>query len=367
MLYFKKKFSQGAFFVKDQLIKGVAYHGNRMLTHIREDMQDLAVSGFNSVLHMFTHNDWDRHKNIMKEIFDISTYYGLDVWVDNWGLGGPPGEKSHFLSYHPEAHQVLSNGKTSPVHVCFNHPEYVDFTKKWIDTVYEAGARKIFWDEPHMLDIKEEGEKYWSCRCENCQKLFEERYNMPMPTIITPEVDEFRKWTITNYFQTVASYAKEKGMYNSICVMFSDNQGDANFGVDIDSICSTPALDNIGSDPYWYETEADTYEGLYKIVYDKSKHNMDACKKFNKDHNLWIMTFGNHIGCEEKIITAADAIYDSGARTIFAWGYRGSDANDYRSKAPDRTWYATKAAFERISERHRNTLRDEARKNLGIK
>ena len=27
------------------LIKGVAYHGNRMLTHIREDMQDIVASG----------------------------------------------------------------------------------------------------------------------------------------------------------------------------------------------------------------------------------------------------------------------------------------------------------------------------------
>ena len=353
--------------MSEQLTKGVAYHGNRMLTHVREDMQDLAASGFNAVLHMFSHNDWDRHKNIMKEIFEISSYYGLETWVDNWGLGGPPGDKSHFLSYHPEAHQVLSNGNISPVHVCYNHPAFVKFTKDWIDTVYNAGGRKIFWDEPHMRDFQESGTRLWTCRCENCQKRFEERYNMPMPTIFTPEVDEFRKWTITNYFQTVASYAKEKGMYNSICVMFNDTQDNSNFGVDLDSICSTPALDNIGSDPYWLGGTAESYEEVYKFVYDKSKLNMDLCKKFNKEHNIWIQTYNNPVGREEEIIAATDAIYDSGARTIFAWGYRGSDANDYRAKAPDRTWYATKAAFERITERYRNELRDAARKNLGIK
>ncbi|MBE6911982.1 MAG: hypothetical protein E7473_05605 [Ruminococcaceae bacterium] len=352
------------------LTKGVAYHGNRMLTHVREDMQDIAASGFNAVLHMFSHNDWDRHKNIMKEIFEITSYYGLDNWVDNWGLGGPPGDKSHFLSYHPEAHQVLSNGKISPVHVCFNSQAYVDFTKSWIDTVYDAGAKKIFWDEPHMRDFNENGERIWTCRCETCQKLFEERYNMPMPTLFTKEVDEFRKWTITNYFQTVASYAKEKGMYNSICVMFNDTQNNTNFGVDLDSICSTPALDNIGSDPYWIEpsaTFAKDYEDVYKFVYEKTKWNLDVCKKFNKDHNIWLQTYSNPVGTEEEIIAAADAIYDCGARTIFAWGYRGSDANDYRSKAPDRTWYTTKAAFERISERHRNALRDATMKKLGLK
>ena len=63
---------------KRNLLTGVAYHGNRMLTHVREDMQDLAASGFNAVLHMFSHNDWDRHKNIMKEIFDITKSFPLN-------------------------------------------------------------------------------------------------------------------------------------------------------------------------------------------------------------------------------------------------------------------------------------------------
>ena len=88
---------------------GVAYHGNRMLKHIREDMLDIVQHNFNLVVHMLSHNDWDRHKNIMKEIVEISQDAGLEVWIDNWGLGGPPGDKSHFLSYYPEAHQVYSN------------------------------------------------------------------------------------------------------------------------------------------------------------------------------------------------------------------------------------------------------------------
>ena len=348
------------------LIKGVAYHGNRMLTHVREDMRELAGSGFNTVLHMFSHNDWDRHKNIMKEIFGISADYGLDVWVDNWGLGGPPGDKSHFLSYHPEAHQVQSDGTISPVNVCFNSEAYVQFTKDWIDTVCAAGARKIFWDEPHYTDRTTDGVRLWTCRCENCQKLFEERYGKPMPTIFTPEVDAFRKWSISNYFQTVASYAKSLGMYNAICVMFSHGEHASNYGVDLESICSTPALDNIGSDPYWNHTGIHSFEDVYKFVYERSKLNLDLCARHGKDHNVWLQAYGHGADTEDEVIAAADAIYDSGARTIFAWGFRGSDANDYRAIAPDRTWYATKAAFERISERYRNECRGMARKKMGL-
>ena len=68
------------------LKKGIAYHSNRLLSHVREDMQEIVQSGFDIVLHTFSHNDWDRHKNIMKEIFTITRENGLDVWVDNWGI-----------------------------------------------------------------------------------------------------------------------------------------------------------------------------------------------------------------------------------------------------------------------------------------
>ncbi len=344
------------------LVKGVAYHGNRMLTHIREDMQDLAASGFTSVLHMFTHNDLDRHKNIMKEIFDITKYYGLDVMVDNWGLGGAPGDKSHFLAYYPDAHQYYNDGTMHPTSACYNQQSFVDFTKRWIDAVLEAGGQKLYWDEPRLYYKElEDGAVNWTCRCETCQKLFEERYNKPMPTVITKEVDEFRKWSISNYIQTVSAYAKKNGMYNSVCVMFFENQG-----VDLDSIISTPSLDNIGSDPYWVNV-ANGYPETYKYVYELAKKNIDICEKYNKDHNLWIQTFNNPTDREEEIIAAADAVYDAGARTIFAWGYRGSDANDYRAKSPDRTWYATKAAFEHITERYRAECRNATRSALGLK
>lgn len=351
----------------DGLIKGIAYHSNRMLESVRGDMQNIASCGFNTVLHTFSHNDWDRHKRIMREIFDMTEYYGLDLWVDAWGLGGPPGDKSHFLSYHPEAHQIKSNGDMNPVYVCFNSEAYVDFIKSWIDTIYELGARKIFWDEPNLTDELIDGVRVWGCRCEKCRKLFEERYNKPMPTVFTDEVDEFRKWSVTNFFRTVAAYAKEKEMYNSICVMFHDNEKNAqNYGVDLDSICSVPELDNIGSDPYWILRGTKGYADVYEYVYGKTAHNLDVCKKYRKDHNIWIQGFRNPTGREEEIIAAADAIYDAGARSIFVWGYRGSDSNDYRAEAPERSWYTTRAAFERISERFRNEQRDEIRRKIKL-
>ena len=68
-----------------KLKTGVAYHGNRILKHVEEDMKDISARNMNTVLHMFTHNDWDRHLGVMKNIFDISKENGLEVWVDNSG------------------------------------------------------------------------------------------------------------------------------------------------------------------------------------------------------------------------------------------------------------------------------------------
>ena len=67
------------------LILGAAYHGNRMPHHAREDMRDMMRNGMDLVVHMFSHTDWDRHKEKMREILSISEEVGLESWVDNWG------------------------------------------------------------------------------------------------------------------------------------------------------------------------------------------------------------------------------------------------------------------------------------------
>ena len=117
----------------ERLKTGVAYHGNRILSHVAQDMAEIARNNMDVVVHMFSHNDWDRHIGVMKEICNITEYYGLEVWIDNWGIGGPPGDKSHFLQYHPEAHQVYSDGTPDPVSACYNSPAFVAFTKSWIE------------------------------------------------------------------------------------------------------------------------------------------------------------------------------------------------------------------------------------------
>ena len=137
-----------------KLKTGVAYHGNRMPSHYREDLKEIVRADMDIVVHMFSHTDWDRHKTVMGDIFKMTEDAGMEVWVDNWGLGGPPGDKSHFLAYHPESHIIYSNGEMAPVNACLNSPDFRAFVKEWIDTVYALGGRTIFWDECMVVAVK---------------------------------------------------------------------------------------------------------------------------------------------------------------------------------------------------------------------
>lgn len=334
---------------------GAAYHGNRMPHHAREDLLDMATHGMDLVVHMFSHTDWTRHKSVMKDIVAMSQDLGLEVWVDNWGLAGRPGDTSHFLAYYPDSHMYFSNGEMVGVCPCLNSPDYRRFTKEWIDTVHFLGARTIFWDEPAMQFKMIDGKKYYTCACPRCRKLFEEKYGHPMPETATEESDAFGVETIVDYFREMTEYSASKGMKNAVCVMLGA------YGMSLekaDKICSLPHMDNIGSDPYWIDAQRDPYE----YVYNGAKENLRIANKFGKDHNVWLQTYSNPRGKEEDIIQAAEAIYDAGARTILAWSYYGGESNDYAAKNAPVTWAKTCEAMARIRNFERDRILAENRK-----
>ncbi|MEA4832578.1 MAG: hypothetical protein VB118_08185 [Oscillospiraceae bacterium] len=338
---------------KKTLKLGVAYHGNRMTHHAMEDFRDIANHNMSLVVHMLSHTDWDRHLTVMKDQVSICDELGIESWMDNWGLGGPPGDKSHFLAYYPDSHMYYSNGAMDPVRACLNSPDFRKFTKQWIDAVVYTGAKTIFWDEPHIPLKYEDDKTYYACACPRCKKLFEEKYGKPMPEFADDDVNNFRVDTIVDYFSEVTEYAASKNIVNTICVMLGTHHGISL--ENIERICSLPYLNNVGSDPYWLgQKDVNPYE----YVYNGTKANLAVSEKCGKDHNIWIQTFGNPRGREEEIVAAAEGAYDAGARTIIAWGYYGSISNDYRAANPEMTWKKTCDAMERIY----NMDRDETLK-----
>ena len=343
-----------------QLKTGVAYHGNRMPDHAMTDMREISRAGMDIVVHMLSHTDWERHKSAMRDLFAISEAEGLEVWVDNWGLAGAPGDRSHFLAYHPEERMVFSDGRPHPYHVCLNSRKFRDFTKQWLDTVAELGGKTVFWDEPAIpAEAAPDGGHFHCCACPACKSLFAERYGRPMPEKMDGDCESFRTDTIVDFLSDITDYSASLGLKNTTCVMLGEHLG-INLS-SVERICSLPHLDSIGSDPYWLYSEG---SHPYEYVYGAAKKTVGVADKYGKDHNVWIQSYGLPKGCEEEIIEATEAAYDAGARTILAWSFGAGASNDYRSENPRRSWDMTVEGMRRIKSHHRDLVLEENRKRF---
>ncbi len=355
--------------MQNKLKTGVAYHGNRMLSHAVADMKEIARSDMDIVVHMFSHNDWERHDKVMKDIFAATEAEGLEVWVDNWGIGGSPGDKCHFLAYHPEAHSYFADGSMHPYQICLNSPEYRDFVKNWIEEVASLGAKTVFWDEPLIPEKKSECKKYFSaCACPRCKKLFADKYGKEMPIFMDSDVSAFRNETTVDFYDFVSNYANKSGLRNVICFMpyqlkGMSEAGDDLLSIDLNTVCSMKNIDNIGTDPYWYGSpEIAKTCNPYPYVYESTKRCVDIADKFGKEHNIWIQAYCSPKGREDEIITAYEAAYDAGARTILAWSYRAGESNNYRSSNVEKSWSATLEGNRRVKYMERDRLLAENRK-----
>jgi hypothetical protein len=315
----------------------------------------------------------ERHTKAMADIFKASEAEGLEVWVDNFGLWGEPGDKAHFLMYHPEAKVVFGDGTQHAFKPCFNSPLYRQFTKDWIDKVGELGGKTIFWDEPNLPLKRVEGTDsfYTGCACPICKKLFEERFGKPMPMIADADVAKFRSETITEFHKYVTDYSKSLGMKNVITLLPNQMErmykglgfGEEIGVVDVSKICEIESIDNFGTDPYWFGTPAYAPDGNpYEYVYNSTKACVEVADRMGKDHNLWIQGYGAKAGREPEIIIAAEAAYDAGARTILSWSFNGGESNNYKSDNIMRTWNMTKEAFRRVKNLDRDRMLEENRK-----
>ena len=129
---------------------GVSYFGVRIPRHARRDLEDIAARGYTAVLHTFSENDLAYYRGTMAEIVAASHELGLEVQMCPWGVGRTFGgeAESRWVTFHPEACQVLDDGRRVATG-CLNNPAYRAFCKEWADAAVEAGTDYVFWDEPH--------------------------------------------------------------------------------------------------------------------------------------------------------------------------------------------------------------------------
>ena len=265
---------------------GVSYFGVRIPRHARRDLEDIAARGYTAVLHTFSENDLAYYRGTMAEIVAASQELGLEVQICPWGVGRTFGgeAESRWVTFHPEACQVLDDGRNVATG-CLNNPVYRAFCKEWADAAVEAGTDYVFWDEPHWTVPEHVGvddPKRWACVCQICAELS----RLDLSQGLTPEVQQFRERSIVDFLGEVTAHVSSRGGKNTICLL---PLTEGPHGVsDWDSIASLPDLSVLATDPYWknFDEPAGSFVGRFAqlLAETSARHDVEA--------QMWLPSFG---------------------------------------------------------------------------
>ncbi len=295
-------------------MSGCSYFGVRIVRHARRDLEDIAARGYTSVLHTFSENDLAYYRGTMAELVAASHELGLGVQMCPWGLGRTFGgeAESRFVTFHPEACQVLDDGSRVAT-ACLNSPLYRGFCREWADAALEAGTDYVFWDEPHWTVPEHVGAaaERWACCCELCA----ERFGGPLPAELTPEVLAFREASTVDFLRELVEHVRSRGGRNTICLL-PLVEGPHGLS-DWDAVASLPGLDVLATDPYWknFDEPAESFVGRF------SRLLAETAKRHGVGAQLWLPSFGLTHGDIPELEAAIAAARAAGIDDLWTWGY----------------------------------------------
>jgi len=322
---------------------GIAYFGVRNPEWVREDMKRIRAVGYTHVLHTWAEEDLQYYPDTMAEIIRLSRAEGLEVYVNPWGVGRVFGGEaySELVGRSPSMAQVGSDGKPR-IAACPNHPDFRSYLHRWIDVVCATEVETIFWDEPHFDFVKGDA-GLWSCHCQTCQEGFQQRFGTPMPFTLTPEVLQFREDSLIDFLNEMTLHVHKFGKRNSVCMLPPWFPAGLD---DWDRVAELPAVDEIGSDPYWEKhTELSTISVTYR---DVSMRTLATAERHGKAAQMWIKNYHIVAGTESSVTQATQAAFEAGIRNIFAWSYLGSSYLSWlRSDRPELVWQLQNEALQR--------------------
>jgi hypothetical protein len=335
---------------------GVSYFGVRIPRHARRDLEDIAGRGYTAVLHTFSENDLAYYRGTMAEIVAASHELGLEVQMCPWGVGRTFGgeAESRWVTFHPEACQVLDDGRRVATG-CLNNPVYRVFCKEWAEAAVEAGTDYVFWDEPHWTVPEHVGvddPERWACCCDVCRELS----GLDLAAGLTPEVQAFREKSVVEFLGEMLAHVAARGAQNTICLL---PLTDGPHGVsDWDAVASLPHLSVLATDPYWknFDESAESFVGRFARLLGETaaRHGVDA--------QMWLPSFGLTRDEIPELESAIAATRAAGIDDVWTWGY---EACGHMTKlaTPDAplVWEAVTKALTggvRTTERHRVELHD---------
>ena len=293
---------------------GVSYFGVRIPRHVRRDLEDIAARGYTAVLHTFSENDLAYYRGTMADIVAASHELGLDVQMCPWGVGRTFGgeAESRWVTFHPEACQVLDDGRRVATG-CLNNPVYRAFCKEWAEAALEAGTDYVFWDEPHWTVPEHVGAEpeRWACTCEVCTDLS----GLDLAAGLTAEVQAFRESSVVNFLGEMTAHVAALGGKNTICLL---PLTDGPHGVsDWDAVAGLPHLSVLATDPYWknFDETAEAFVGRFARLL------VETAGRWGIQAQMWLPSFGLTSEDIPDLEAAIEATRAAGIDDVWTWGY----------------------------------------------
>ncbi|MCK9555364.1 hypothetical protein M0R36_06080 [bacterium] len=327
---------------------GTSYFGNKFPEHAEKDFKNMKENGCSYVVLTFSENDFQYYKKNIAGLSQKAHCAGLEVHLDPWGVCGIFGGEAYtnFINTSFTSRQIDNRGRPLPVS-CPNNPQTVDFLKSWVDACGDCSADYIFWDEPHFYIPRWFGQKndIWGCHCGHCKEKYLSVFKKDIPANINDEVKSFQRASLFDLIKTVSGYASANGIKNSIC-----------FLPDIDNtllwteIAGIPAIESIGTDPYWNHLSDITENTIAEHVKTFSRKIKDIAEKHGKRAHIWIQNFRIRKGEERFITIACEAAFSCGIRDIAAWSYMGTEAmSQLACENPQEAWKTLTASYKKFN------------------
>jgi len=259
--------------------------------------------------------------------------HGLRPLAIIWGalnlFGG--GRSSMFLLEHPDGHQVGRDG-SHRAGGCYVSPICVAEIERLIDAIAEYGYEGYFVDEPTPLR---------DCYCDSCQSRYRQWYDADLLGATEAEREAFRERCVADYVRTITEYCKRTHpqLATSTCVMPIDE-------TTWQQVAQIEALDDLGTDIYWANTEQDLSE-MGPII-----DRLGAlCAESGKTHHEWLQCWNVQRGNERRILDMGEQIVARAPDALYTWAWKAQIGTKETSVDPQTCWDYVCQVFRAAKER----------------
>lgn len=275
-----------------------SYFGNRYLSHLEKDLDEIKSQGFDAVVLPINEQDYLYHSSNMIDMIRAIQSRNLCCWVDPVGMGNVfgYGSISDFLGSFPDQ-RMVNQFSVPQKHVCPGSRDFKTYLISWI--LMFSMADGILWDEPNFSP----------CFCDKCKGY------IPMLELMDHCTD----------------VARRRGMFNSVCY----------YGTNVKYI-GAPLFDDVGVSL--------TVEKLFEPGYcDKIIDDLSRIK-IGLTTSVWIPSYSIPTGKEKETANIAKWAFKKGIDNIATWGYRGCEASSYcTSDSPSDIWKEMGLVFKEIA------------------